>query len=391
VSSNFRLLSRNLLLIIVFLFNSYLVLANDKEHNFNSNGCIQFDHIFWKGDKSDDFLSGAILKSTDVYVKGFLGEGNLDYFMHFSFLDTFRKSNLSEAFIEYSSDNFVLKIGQMIFPFGLEDATYINNRMFMESSLLKNMVDNRYFGLSGEIHCNHYTVLAAIVVPELSENFSKTRSNKYSFLFRNTINLFKRDNSILHMGLSYKLIKKHYNETSPSSSLAFKDVPSFNTINSLLSSHSSILPRYYMFGVEIAGVWNSLFMQSEYVSLNASWKDYEKEKYSCWYVQFSYMLTGEAKVYNVYNGSFQDPIPQSLFGAFELVARYSHIDLLNNGALLRGISTYDGKKDAVTFGVNWLVNKFLKLQINYAYEEFKYRIPDNRKISGIGARIQFLF
>jgi len=65
--------------------------------------------------------------------------------------------------------------------------------------------------------------------------------------------------------------------------------------------------------------------------------------------------------------------------------------MVNNGPLLRGVSAKDGKKDSFICGLNWFINNGLKLQINYAYEEFTYRLLNNRSISGLGFRMQFSF
>ncbi|HFL8824133.1 MAG TPA: porin [Candidatus Azoamicus sp. OHIO1] len=390
----FKSFLRNILIISIFSFSiSLFAYDEDKEFFFIPKGYVQFDHIFWKGDKSDDFLSGALLKSTDLFVKGHLSNSSLNYFVHFNFLNTSLKSNLSQAYVQYSTDVWSFKIGQIIIPFGLEKITDPCNRVFMECSLLKGVLEDKYFGLNGEYRSDFYVLSASIVVPDLGDSFSRAQDNKYSFLFRGYINPIRNINAILHLGFNYRLIKKHIEEISPPSVVSFRDAPSFNSVNSLLNSHSSVLPRHYTLGVELAGVLGPLFLQSEYVRIKASWRDYEKETYYSWYMQVSCILTGEHHLYDRVSGSFLDPNPQSSFGAFEISVRYSYVNLLNECSLLRGVSNYDGEKDAFVFGINWIFNKSLKMQINYAYEDFKYRVSesDNRKVSGIGLRIQFLF
>lgn len=392
--NSFSFTLKKFFLFFIFFF-AIIVTAysNNNEKNINSNGFIQFDHIFWKGDRSDDFLSGALLKSADLFIKGKLDDSNLSYFVHFNFLNTSLKSNLSQAYIKYLNNKWSFRIGQMVIPFGLEKIEDVKYRVFMECSSIKDASDDKYFGFNSEYYSDFYTISMSIVVPDLGDNFFKAQDNKYSFLFRGFINPLNETKFVLHVGFNYKLIKKHFEEISPSSVVSFKDISSFNSVNSLLNSHSSVLPRHYILGTELAFVLGPLFFQSEYIRIHAAWRDYEKETYYSWYTQLSCVLTGEHHFYDRFSGIFIDPIPQSEFGVFEIAARYSYVNLLNKRPLLRGVSNYDGEKHAIVFGINWILNLNFKLQINYAYEDFKYRVSesDSRKISGIGLRVQFLF
>jgi phosphate-selective porin OprO/OprP len=99
-----------------------------------------------------------------------------------------------------------------------------------------------------------------------------------------------------------------------------------------------------------------------------------------WYVEGTWILTGEAKPYttqaiNNEVGAFGNPIPSRPFsldgeswGTWELTARYSDMNLnwhqtqVANTTQLGGI--LGGDERIVTLGVNWYLNRNIKLQVN---------------------------
>ena len=87
------------------------------------------------------------------------------------------------------------------------------------------------------------------------------------------------------------------------------------------------------------------------------------------------MLTGESRRYNPVTGSFQNPRPKAPFsseggfGAWELAARYSHMNLnfqegLAGTAAVPG-SVRGGDQNVLTLGVNWYLNPNFKVMMNY--------------------------
>ncbi len=99
-----------------------------------------------------------------------------------------------------------------------------------------------------------------------------------------------------------------------------------------------------------------------------------------WYLESTWILTGETKPYtaqaiNNEVGGFGNPVPSAPFsleggswGAWELAARYSDTNLnyrpgqLATGAQLAGVT--GGDERIVTLGINWYLNRNVKLQVN---------------------------
>jgi phosphate-selective porin len=78
------------------------------------------------------------------------------------------------------------------------------------------------------------------------------------------------------------------------------------------------------------------------------------------YFVVSYVLTGEHRPYDKKVAYARRILPQRRIGAFELVGRYSHVDL--NDALVAG-----GLFDRTTIGLNWWATRRWKLGFDYGY------------------------
>jgi phosphate-selective porin OprO and OprP len=132
------------------------------------------------------------------------------------------------------------------------------------------------------------------------------------------------------------------------------------------------------YGLEFGANWKSLYLQGEHF-----WYDVERRAsanlpdpdFKGYYLQGSWILTGESRRYNATTGSFQNPRPMvpfsgnGGFGAWELAARYSRMNLnfeegLAGTAAVPG-SVRGGDQSVVTLGVNWFPNPNVKIMMNY--------------------------
>jgi phosphate-selective porin OprO/OprP len=97
-------------------------------------------------------------------------------------------------------------------------------------------------------------------------------------------------------------------------------------------------------------------VQSEY--LDAKVKLENKPAYEAhgWYAFGSWVATGESRSYS--GGNVSDVLPKGPWGALEFLVRYSTLNL-DDGP------TLGGTEHDWTFGTNWYLTKYLKLQGNY--------------------------
>jgi phosphate-selective porin OprO/OprP len=120
---------------------------------------------------------------------------------------------------------------------------------------------------------------------------------------------------------------------------------------------------------ELALVYGPFSFQTEYTHAWTQGAD-DTQNTDFWgvYAYVSWFLTGEHRPYKTAEGVFDRVYPEHNFdfhgglGAWEIAARYSHIDL--DDAFVEGGKLNDG-----TLGVNWYLNPNFRWSLNYVYAD----------------------
>ena len=118
------------------------------------------------------------------------------------------------------------------------------------------------------------------------------------------------------------------------------------------------------FGVEAAGNRGSLYAQGGFFhyTIDRAAPVTGDPSFSGWYLQGSWLLTGEARVWRSNKGGYgapaiAHPLGEGGFGALELAARYSDLDLDYRPGAANTTVTADsvrgGRQRIVTLGLNW--------------------------------------
>jgi phosphate-selective porin OprO and OprP len=200
---------------------------------------------------------------------------------------------------------------------------------------------------------------------EVGGNGNRARSNasNYNFTTRLTgLPLYEDGGSkLIHLGLGYT--HKFINENDPIS-FGGREV---HLSEDLVDTGDIMAKGLDQVGLELASVFGPLSVQGEWFG---SWvnqvvgKDLE---FMGAYGQVSYFVTGEHRVYKRSEGAFDRVSPRRPFspesgqwGALELGARYSYVDLSNEN--IRG-----GTQNNVTLGANWYLYSNLRLMLNFVH------------------------
>lgn len=382
------------ILFFISLVFSLSLFANEKiKNDINFFGFIQYDNVYWIGDKTDDFVSGIFFKDLSFCIKGFddINDNLLSYFVKFDLSNYKSTNNLSEVYVNFNYDILGIKFGQIIPILSLEEAIEIKNKVFMENALLKSNFDESFLGLSINSNIKRYNFVVSFLTPDLLYSINKKiKKNNYSLSSR-IYKLIDYKNIIMHLGINYSVFNRCDEEDISLNTSSFKDIPSFLSPYALLRTQPSCLPRYQIIGLEFLNIYKSFSFQSELRYTHAIWKDFDSEVYKSYYIQLSYFLNGGKRTYDAINGLTFNEISNSKFGSFEIAFRYNYVNITNEGPLLRGVSQCDGEKKSYNLGINWFINNKVRLQLNYANEKFSYRMFNDRSVSAIGLRTQFEF
>jgi len=151
-------------------------------------------------------------------------------------------------------------------------------------------------------------------------------------------------------------------------------------------------------GIEAAGNVGSLYAQGGvfHMALDRAAQALDDPSFGGWYLQGSWVLTGETRIWRDNRGGYGAPEPARTFpengwGAWEIALRYSHSDLDHQaglaGTLAMGDAIRGGQQNIATLGLNWYPTDTLRLMLNY-----QHVLVDrlNRTGGDIGARMNLL-
>jgi phosphate-selective porin OprO and OprP len=95
-------------------------------------------------------------------------------------------------------------------------------------------------------------------------------------------------------------------------------------------------------------------------------------QHRAWQIVGGYVLTGEDSSYRGVNPKKPLSLASNQWGGWEVVARYSHLDLDDQTfPVFSNPATSASEADAYGFGLNWYANRNLRTSLNYVHTDFK--------------------
>lgn len=186
------------------------------------------------------------------------------------------------------------------------------------------------------------------------------RDDPVVFTGRGTLSPIHTEDKIVHFGFAGSWL-------SPDNPVRFRErpemTPGTNRLvdTGLLTNVDSVT----RIGVETAIIYGPVSLQGEYMYADVERKGLTNPGFDGWYVQGSWIVTGEPRIYNFKFGTLKNPKPKSIvglggIGAWEIAARYSGLDLNNK-------DVEGGKEENITVGVNWYPHSNFKFMANYVH------------------------
>jgi phosphate-selective porin OprO and OprP len=168
---------------------------------------------------------------------------------------------------------------------------------------------------------------------------------------------------LLHLGVS-----AYHKEMTTASGAAFRirqrpEVRVFGT--RLVDTGANAASGSTAMALELAATRGPLSVQGEYMRNRVDYRDLAAADFSGGYLQAGWFLTGETRPYDAAKGSFgrlrpSAPLEAGGWGAFELAARFSMLDLSDGD--IRG-----GTEDNFTLGLNWYPTAHTRIAFNWIY------------------------
>lgn len=120
-------------------------------------------------------------------------------------------------------------------------------------------------------------------------------------------------------------------------------------------------------------------------------------RHDAWQLSLSYVLTGEDATYTGVLPSRKFDPAAGTWGAFQVAARLSHLDLDDAAfPLFASPSANATEVDAYALGINWFLTNSVKVMVNYMHSRFETQLPPTRPLLEAGedalfTRLQLVF
>jgi len=264
---------------------------------------------------------------------------------------------LDDAYVTYLGTKRAWLFGQFAEPFSLEQITSSLATTFMERALPNALVPGNNVGVGFCTNQKRWSLSAGIFGEDLAsskDTFDQGFGLTGRFVFRPE----RPDGKLYHLGVSFshRLIRG-------GDPLLYRRRPESGLTNVRYVNTGEIFEGESVTraGFEGAVAMGPLSLQAEYIKLFVSRESgYEDLDFDGWYAYVSWFPTGESRKYFPLEGIFGYPEVKSKWGAVELAARYSTLDL-TDGAVL------GGQERNITFGVNWYLSPRYRLMANYIW------------------------
>lgn len=332
-----------------------LVAGHGNAVELNPRGRIHLDYAAHDEDERD-LDNGFELRRARLGLSGRIDD-DWRYKIEYDFAGG--SATAKDVYLAYTGfGSGTLTVGHFKIPFGLENLTSSNNISQVERSLTTAaFAHGRRLGVGfnggGERWYGAFMVYAdAIDSPaRISDGGEDVGAGG-----RLTFNPVRSERQMVHLG--FALSREKLNGEGLAS-VRFRTRPESRPTGVRLIDTDSIEAADELGQLGLEAAW-----QSGPYSIQGEWNQgsvdrgngLENVDFDGWYVSGSWILTGESRGY--WSGKFGGVTPAGEGGAWELVARYSSLDL-DDGPIA------GGEQRNWTLGANWYANSHVRLMANY--------------------------
>jgi len=331
------------------------VKSSDKEFAAKIGGRIQVDSAWYDEDEPAEMGNGTEFRRARLYIQGHMFN-DWGYKLQYDFTGSEKGGGIRDGFITYNGFEHVqLKVGNFKDPFMLQEQTSSKYITFTERSLLDAFATGRHIGFMALTKHKHWTAAAGFFGDSAS-TAEKGKDEGWSVSGRITFAPINEKTRVVHLGVA-----SDYREIGDEGGVRYKQQPEthISGTNIVDTGVIEFADNALKVGAEFAAVGGAFSVQSEYIWSRVDRNEGEKDlDFDGWYAQAGYFITGESRNYK--HGKFGGVSPKSVvgrggYGAWQLAARYSSIDLDEIG----------GEADSVTVGINWFPTSTLRFSGNY--------------------------
>lgn len=331
-----------------------------------------------------DLSSGTNVRRGRLGVEGKLF-GDFDYNILLDFGGSGADGNatLHELWLQYSGiDPLKIRVGAFNPNVGLEDAGSTSGSLFPErpsSSSVTRALAGDDKRIAAQVLANGDHWLAAAAVTGAKAGDGATFDEQLGYTFRVAATPLYGEDWRVHVGANGSIVAQPA-QTSVDGPYPVKieDRPELRVDGTRLVSTGDIDAggaRHW--GLELAAQKKNWLLQGEYFDIAVDRRipasGVSDPGFTGWYVEGGWLLTGEARKYNTGAAAFDAPpvarpfdLDKGQWGAWELAARYSVLDLNHNEfSTVTADRVRGGEQTIWTVGVNWFLNPAVRFSLDW--------------------------
>ena len=358
------------------------VISKDGNFKFGVGGRMQADTAFFFPNMP--YGNGAEIRR--VRLKGY---GTIyhdwKYKVEIDFADG---AELTDGWLAYTGFKpLVLKVGHQKVPFSLQSLTSSNWQVFQERALTDAFIDNGESGrrrlgitglLGGDLFGNDYWTFGTGFFGQGANDdgaFNESWGVAARATYAPIANLDDRE--LVAFGGSV-----YYRDLNAHSDLRIRARPEAHISGVRLVDTGVIetANNFRLANAEFTTLWGPWHAQAEYYNERVSRSNgLSALNFNGFYVQTGFFLTGESRHYNKKYASYKrvkpfNPVGLGGWGAWEIAARYSYMDLASN-------NNFGGLERDFTFGLNWWATDNVMFRFNYVNAK---AFPASLRTPGLG-------
>ena len=367
-----------------------------------------------------DLNSGTNFRRARIGIDGKLfGDFGYNVLYDFGGSGAEDAGRVHELWMQYTGlKPFTLRVGAFPPSFGLEDANSTNGMPFLERPDVTDVARGLAAGdfrtaVQLSAAGDHWLVSGAVtgqLVSTLNSTGSATAQaydEQLALVGRIAGTPLHGQDWLVHVGAHASYVLRPADAAGPDVvagryPVQFRERPELRVDGTRLVDTGGIDAEHAStVGLEFAAQLRNFYLQGEYehFSIERRNSPLSDPDFAGFYVEGSWILTGEARKYNTASAAFDAPPVANPFdlkgghwGAFELALRYSDLDLNYKegraGAAPLADSVRGGEQRILTGGLNWYLNPALRLMLDYQHVWVERLSPNAATfLTPVGAQI----
>lgn len=366
-----------------------------------------------EGPNARDLSSGTNFRRARIGVEGTVA-GDWNYALTAELGGSGAEAaQLQQAWVEYAgwkpfglTNPVRIRAGAFAPPTGLEDATSSNDALFLERAASADLVRGIAGGdgrTGAGLYANGDQWNASAVFTGALIGNTGDFDEQFGFVGRVDGLILRSLDHGVHVGANFNAVLEPSDRVvgpGVGTGVRLRERPELRVDGTRLVDTGGLnAEKVYAAGVELGGQWKNFYLASEYNTINVQRFGAASDlDFSGWYVQGSWILTGETRRWSGATGGFGAVRPAKPFdiktgdwGAWELAGRYSTLDLNDNegraGFATPANGVRGGEQDITTLGVNWFPNNVVRFQLEFQDVSVDRLNPGTVGLATVGAQI----